>query len=230
MPVGFGGVNTRGRPLPIVAHLKKIIVQVKSETNCLAHALIIAIVKITNDPSYKSYRQGKKLGPLFHQLLKTVGMNLDQGGDQTTHAISGTFQSIELLFFGFKLWRRTLWCKGQSEKRTFFMMKRDVITTWSQILQVQWQKCVSVKAVKKDVLVTWHTSANSHVPTACPSLRAHSRMFEYRTGRVIGILGFGRVLTSIRKRSCEESSCANKRETVSFGCPLTSKSHECFEK
>ena len=103
MPVGFGGVNTRGRPLPIVAHLKKIIVQVKSETNCLAHALIIAIVKITNDPSYKSYRQGKKLGPLFHQLLKTVGMNLDQGGDQTTHAISGTFQSIELLFFGFKL-------------------------------------------------------------------------------------------------------------------------------
>ena len=43
MPVGFGlqgnGIKTMGRLISVVAHLKKSIVQVKSETNCLAHAL-----------------------------------------------------------------------------------------------------------------------------------------------------------------------------------------------
>jgi len=57
MPVGFGrGIKTKGRSLAALAHLKKSIVKVKSETNCLAHALIIAIARITNDPNYKSYR------------------------------------------------------------------------------------------------------------------------------------------------------------------------------
>jgi hypothetical protein len=44
MPAGFGdgGVKTKGRPLPVMAHLKKSIVEVKAENNCLAHALIIA--------------------------------------------------------------------------------------------------------------------------------------------------------------------------------------------
>jgi len=59
MPVGFGrAVKTRGRPLSVLAHLKKSIVKVKSETNCLAHAIVIAIAKITNDPNYTSYRKG----------------------------------------------------------------------------------------------------------------------------------------------------------------------------
>ena len=46
-------IKTKGRPLDIVAHLKKSIVQVKSETKSLAHALFIAIAKITYDPNYK---------------------------------------------------------------------------------------------------------------------------------------------------------------------------------
>jgi len=37
MSVGFGGIKTKGRLLAIVAHLKKSIVRVKSETNYLAH-------------------------------------------------------------------------------------------------------------------------------------------------------------------------------------------------
>lgn len=47
MPVGFGGIKTRGRSLSVMAHLKKNIVEVKAENNCLAHALIIAIAKLT---------------------------------------------------------------------------------------------------------------------------------------------------------------------------------------
>ena len=52
MPVGFGwqgqGIKTMGRSISVMAHLKTSIVRVKSETNCLAHALIIAIERATN--------------------------------------------------------------------------------------------------------------------------------------------------------------------------------------
>ena len=59
MPLGFGyrGIKTMGRPISVIARLKKSIEQVKSETNCLAHALIIAITKVTNDPNYAAYRK-----------------------------------------------------------------------------------------------------------------------------------------------------------------------------
>jgi len=81
MPVGFGGgIKTKGRSLAALAHLKTSIVKVKSKTNCLAHALIIAIARITNDPNYKSYRDGFKLGPVVRQLLESTGINHDQGG------------------------------------------------------------------------------------------------------------------------------------------------------
>jgi len=56
MPVGFGhGVKSKGRPLSVMAHLKRNIIEIKDETNCLAHVLIIAVVRITNDPNYTSY-------------------------------------------------------------------------------------------------------------------------------------------------------------------------------
>ena len=58
MPVGFGlqssGMKTMGRQISVMVYLKKRIVQVKTETNCLAHALIIAIAKLTKDPNYKA--------------------------------------------------------------------------------------------------------------------------------------------------------------------------------
>ena len=56
MPAGFGyaGIKTMGRPISLLAHLKKSIVQVNSENNCLAHAVIIAIAKVTKDPNYKA--------------------------------------------------------------------------------------------------------------------------------------------------------------------------------
>jgi len=33
-----------------------------------------------NDPNYKSYRDGRKLGPAVRQLLESTGISLDQGG------------------------------------------------------------------------------------------------------------------------------------------------------
>jgi hypothetical protein len=51
MPAGFGGIKTKGRPLGVMAHLKRSIIEVKAERKCLAHALIIAIAKVTKDPN-----------------------------------------------------------------------------------------------------------------------------------------------------------------------------------
>ena len=67
-----------GRPISVMAHIKKSIVEVKSETNCLAHALIIAIAKVTNDTNYAAYRKGRKIKLKAGQLLAT-SISLNNG-------------------------------------------------------------------------------------------------------------------------------------------------------
>jgi len=79
MPVGFGRVTTKGRPLSVLAHIKRSIIKIKVETNCLAHALIIAIAKATNDPNYKAHIQGRKILPAVQNLLKTTIIDLIKG-------------------------------------------------------------------------------------------------------------------------------------------------------
>jgi hypothetical protein len=80
MPVGHGRVKTKGRQLTDMVHLKSSIIEVKAEQNCLAHALIIAIARVNNDPNYKSYRQGHKIRPEVNHLLQTTGIDLTDGG------------------------------------------------------------------------------------------------------------------------------------------------------
>ena len=67
MPVGFrrSAVKTKGRQLDSISHLKKSIIQVKAEENCLAHALIIAIARFEKDTNYDSYRRGYRIFPLL---------------------------------------------------------------------------------------------------------------------------------------------------------------------
>jgi len=76
MPIGHGRIATKGRPLENMVHLKRSIVEVKAEKNCLAHALIISIAKLTNDPDYKAFRQGRKIRPVVDHLLATTGIDL----------------------------------------------------------------------------------------------------------------------------------------------------------
>jgi hypothetical protein len=81
MPVGFGkALKTIGRQLSYLVHLKRSIVEVQAEKNCLAHALLIAIARVTDDPNYKAYRQGRKIAPKVQHLLETTGIILDEGG------------------------------------------------------------------------------------------------------------------------------------------------------
>jgi len=82
MPIGHGGdgIATNGRPLDIMVYLKRSIVQVKAESNCLAHALVIAKAKVDGDPNYNSYRCGSKIRPVVDSLLETTGIDLSRGG------------------------------------------------------------------------------------------------------------------------------------------------------
>ena len=63
-----------------MAHLKKSVVEVRAEGNGLAHALVIAIARLNNDPNYTSYRKGFKIRPVVCQLLETTGIDLKSGG------------------------------------------------------------------------------------------------------------------------------------------------------
>jgi hypothetical protein len=54
MPAGNGRVKTKGRCIDILSAVKKSIVVVKTAVLCLAHALVIAIARVNNDPKYVS--------------------------------------------------------------------------------------------------------------------------------------------------------------------------------
>jgi len=76
MPIGHDRIATKGRHLKNMVHLKRSIVEVKAEENCLAHALIINIAKLTNHTDYKVFRQGRKIRPVVDHLLTTTGIDL----------------------------------------------------------------------------------------------------------------------------------------------------------
>ena len=73
-------MKSKGRSLSVMAHLKKSIVEVKAKEKCLAHALVIAIAKLTKDPDYKAFRQGRKIRPRVDRLLEITGIDLTKGG------------------------------------------------------------------------------------------------------------------------------------------------------
>jgi len=83
MPIGHGrGMATKGRPLEIMARLKRSIVQVKAESNCLARALVIAKAKVDgDDKNYQSYRHGYKIRPVVDRLIETTGIDLRAVGE-----------------------------------------------------------------------------------------------------------------------------------------------------
>ena len=78
MPVVFGkcAIQSKGRPLSVMARLKASVVEVKAEDNYLAHALIIAILKGGNNPNYTSYRDGRKVHRVVLNLLFKTGIDL----------------------------------------------------------------------------------------------------------------------------------------------------------
>ena len=63
-----------------MARLKRCNIEVKGEMNCMTHALIIAIAKLTNNPDYKAYIQARKIPSVVQNSLETTGIDLTKGG------------------------------------------------------------------------------------------------------------------------------------------------------
>jgi hypothetical protein len=76
---GSGGVKAIGRPLSVMAHLKKSIVEINAENNCLAHALVIVRARIEGDRNYDAYRRGSRIFPAVGNLLQSTGIDLQNG-------------------------------------------------------------------------------------------------------------------------------------------------------
>jgi len=55
-------------------------VEVKTGENCLAHALVISIAKVENDPNYKAYINGRKIRNVVQTLFDETGIDLYNGG------------------------------------------------------------------------------------------------------------------------------------------------------
>lgn len=81
MPIGFGLVvlRTNGRPLSVMVHLKRSVIEVKAESNSLTLTLITAIAEATNYQNYKAYREGRKIKPVVHHLLAMTVIDFDNG-------------------------------------------------------------------------------------------------------------------------------------------------------
>ena len=81
MPVGNGimAEKTKGRYLDVLSDIKKSNVKVKVAFLCLAHALIIDIIKVNGDPKLNSYRDRKGLTQPVQDLLSASGLKLTNG-------------------------------------------------------------------------------------------------------------------------------------------------------
>jgi len=83
MSVGFDkhAIKNRDRPHSVMPQIETCIciLEMKSEENCLAHALAIAIAKLHKDPNYKAYRQGRKIRHVVETLLEKAGIDLSNG-------------------------------------------------------------------------------------------------------------------------------------------------------
>ena len=82
MSVGFrgDGKKRKGSQLATMDHQKCSIVEGRTDENCLAQALVIAITRLNKDPKCTSYRKGRKIRPLVRQLIETTRIDLKNGG------------------------------------------------------------------------------------------------------------------------------------------------------
>ena len=97
MPVGYGkhAIKSKGRPLSVMAHLKRSIVDVKAEENCLAHALIIAIARVENDVNYTAYRKRQEDTSRSLSVTTADRYRSDWGwGDPRTYPFPRTFSRL----------------------------------------------------------------------------------------------------------------------------------------
>jgi hypothetical protein len=79
VPAANGREKTKGRSISVLSAIKRSIVVVKTAFLCSAHALLIAMARVNNDPKYVSYRDGKCLKEPVQDFLNASGVDLSIG-------------------------------------------------------------------------------------------------------------------------------------------------------
>jgi len=102
MPLGFGrcAMKSKGRPLSIMAHLKKNIVKVKAEDNFLANDLVKAISRLEKDPKYNSYRRGCRIRPVVRIVCETISVYLsNEAGIPEIYRYQKRFRDYKMVVY-----------------------------------------------------------------------------------------------------------------------------------
>jgi hypothetical protein len=136
MPVGNGGVRTKGRSLDVMSVIKRSIVVVKAAFLCLTHALIIAMAGVNGDPTYKSYRDGYKL----HRPVEELQQFQDHLSDYKIMIYDG-LSPDRLIFSGNSLSDKKLYLLYDSDTGHYYvitnikadMAKKFVCNAWDTI-------------------------------------------------------------------------------------------------
>lgn len=196
-PVGFGlGLKTIGR-LSFMVHPNKSILEVKAVDNCLAHALIIALVKVDKDPNYKSYRDGWKIRPVVRNLLDTIGIDLSSGAViPELVRFQEHFREYKITVSGFQLWEHNVWWAGRIFQATYFRVTSK--DTRSRIWRLIWLDVTCVKYVTKAVGDTLRMCVTRRLTNAWLARRALSKVFDSPAKIVKGTLEIGHVSIAIK--------------------------------
>jgi hypothetical protein len=98
IPIGFGrkALKTMGRPLSVTAHLKRSIIKVKAKTNCLAHALIIAIARLMIQITYRTGRGVRYFQRYSVYCRQRESICVTAGGSVEYNSSKSTFENTKL--------------------------------------------------------------------------------------------------------------------------------------
>jgi len=184
-----------------MVHLKRSIIEVKAKSDCLAHALILAIARITNDRDYNSNRKGYKILQKVKQLLQTTGISQQHvGGIQELQRFQDHFSEYRIVVYGGVDCRDIIFDgQGTSEKR-INQLYDDVNRHYHVIANLTGAmvKRYVYKALTRDVRQMSRTSLKRHLMIACPFHHAYIHTFESRASLVTERSEVNRALISIR--------------------------------
>jgi hypothetical protein len=83
--------------MAVMAQLKRSIVEIKAEENCVAHALVIAVAIMTNDHNYKAYSMGRKKNilPKVREFFRgCAAISAQEEGSLNYRPFSAIFHNI----------------------------------------------------------------------------------------------------------------------------------------
>jgi hypothetical protein len=219
MPVVFGGgINTKGRQLSVMAFLKKSIIEVKAEQNCLAHALIIAIAKVNDDPNYIAYRKGRKIHAVVDRLLKTTCIDLSNGADMPELTrFQEHFRDYKIVVYD-GLYCDSILFEGTVESSKRLNLLYDDVTRHYHVIgrvAGAMAKEYVCKGCNKDVGVMSHMYATTHVTIASRTHHVYRQAFDSLAATATDISGVGRVSKIIRSgREPTLRACAFARNAA----------------